>query len=299
MEQTLQKEASAKPEARAKPATNGNDAISIAPEQIEHLTLEQIIAKAQVRKLFAEDPLEGMIASIKAVGQLQPIRVRREGERFIIVDGERRYRAFQAMNRPTIAAIIEAQALSEGDIVQRQLIANCQREDLSASEKGTAILQLMAATGWNASQVAVKLGMSSAMATRFMAILTLPDDIQKLIASGDIAASAGYELSRIDDKALQNDLAAKLASRCLTRDALSGIVKARSKPASGGTSGATGRVTAPLGGGRAVTIVGDALSLEGAINILEELLVKLRKARPQGVSLGTFVQMLKDNSQAS
>ena len=240
-----------------------------------------------------------MIASIKAVGQLQPIRVRREGERFIIVDGERRYRAFQAMNRLTIAAIIEAQALSEGDIVQRQLIANCQREDLTASEKGTAILQLMAATGWNASQVAAKLGMSSAMATRFMAILTLPDDIQQLIASGDIAASAGYELSRIDDKELQNDLAAKLASRSLTRDALSGIVKARNNPSRKGSKSSTGRVTAPLGAGRAVTFVSDALNVEGAINMIEELLVKLRKARSQGVSLGTFVQMLKDNSQAS
>lgn len=299
MEQTLQKESSAKPEARVKPATNGNDAISIAPEQIQYLSLDQIIAKPQVRKSFAEDPLEGMIESIEAVGQLQPIRVRREGERFIIVDGERRYRAFQAMNRLTIAAIIEAQALSEGDIVQRQLIANCQREDLTASEKGTAILQLMAATGWNASQVAAKLGMSSAMATRFMAILTLPDDIQQLIASGDIAASAGYELSRIDDKELQTDLAAKLASRSLTRDALSGIVKARNNPSMKGSKSSTGRFTAPLGAGRAVTFVSDALNVEGAINMIEELLVKLRKARSQGVSLGTFVQMLKDNSQAS
>ena len=298
MEQTHQKESPAKPEGRAKPATNGNDAISIAPEQIQYLTLEQIIAKPQVRKSFAEEPLEGMIASLQAVGQLQPIRVREAGKQFVIVDGERRYRAFCKLGMATIAAIVEKGDLGDGLVLQKQLIANCQREDLNPIEEAMGISQLMTLTGWNASETAAKLGSKAVASTRRLALLTLPEDIQERIASGKIAASAGYELSRIDDPVLQKDLADQLESGRLKRDALSGMVKARSNPSTNGSNNKVGRFTAPLGAGRAVTIVG-APNVECAINILEELLVKLRKARPQGVSLGTFVQMLKDNSQAS
>ena len=269
----------------------------MATEQIQHLTVEQVIAKPQIRTIFDEEALEGMIASLKEVGQLQPIRVRPEGKQFVIVDGERRYRSIAILGWRTVAAIVEANPLSEAEILQRQLISNCQREDLTAQEKGAAISQLMAATGWNASQVAAKLGMSSATATRFLALLALPADIKQLVAEGKIAASAAYELSRIGDADEQAELARKLASGALTRDGLVGTRRAANRKSDAKPSTATRRATAFLGAGRSVTVVGKSLNLESFITSLEDVLARARKARPLGVEIETFIAMLKDQSK--
>lgn len=270
----------------------------MATEQIQHLSLELVIAKPQVRTTFDEELLEGMIASLKEVGQLQPIRLRADGKQFVIVDGERRYRAILRLGWPTIAAIVELKGLSEAEIVQRQLIANCQREDLTASEKGAAISRLMVATGWNASQVAAKLGMSSAMATRFLALLSLPNDIRQLVIDGKIAPSSAYELTRIGDAKEQAELALKLASGALTRDGLVGMVKNGHRKPAGKPANGTNRVTAILGTGRSVTVVGKAIDLESFIASLEDVLARARKARPLGVGIETFIAMLKDQSQS-
>ncbi len=111
----------------------------MASEQIQHLPLELVIAQPQVRKTFDQESQEGIVASLKEVGQLQPVRVRPEGKQFVIVDGERRYRAIRMLAWPTIAAIVEANNLNAGEILQKQLISNCQREDLTALEKAMAI----------------------------------------------------------------------------------------------------------------------------------------------------------------
>ena len=298
MEHTQQKAALTKLQNAVIPDLTDTAVKSSEDEQIHHLPLKQIVAKLQVRSVFNKKFLEGMIASIVAVGLLQPIRVRREGDVFVIVDGEQRYRSVWELGWDTIPSIIERGDLSESMVIQKQLISNCSRDDLNPIDKAIGISKLIKITGWSASETAAKLGMSNATVSRLLALLTLPESIQERVCSGEIPANSGYELLDIKDADLQQELAEEIASRRMTRDELKAMVKARNKPATNSSSRSPGRVTAPLGEGRAVTIVG-APNVEGAINILEELLVKLRKARPQGVSLGTFVQMLKDNSQAS
>lgn len=268
-------------------------------EQIQHIPLDKIVADVQVRKAFDEEGLIGLAASLTAVGQLQPCRVRKLGDKYVIVDGERRYRAAKLAGLTTLAVIIEGKELCEGEVIQRQYISNCQREDLSPLEKATAIASLMNVTGWKAGEAATRLGISNGTATRLLALLTLPEPIRDQVAAGVIPASAAYELSRVGDAGQQQELANKFAAGRLTRDALAGAIKAQTKGTTKVPSAVTGRATAQLGEGRTVTVVGHSLNLEGFIGILEEALAKARKVRPQGVELKTFVKMLKDQAQAS
>ncbi len=267
-------------------------------EHIQSIPLDQIQTASQVRTHFDEQAIQGLALSLKEVGQLQPIRVRRVGDQYIIVDGERRYRAATPAGFSAINAIVEGKELGEGELLQRQMIANCQREDLSPLEKARALKQLMTVTGWNAKQVAGGLGMSRAMVSRLLSLLHLPEELQQKVEQGDIPVSAAYELTQVADPRIQESLATALAEGRLNRDGISharkrGNEAAVNKPAS------TSRVTALLGEGRSFTMTAPGLDLESFIGSLEELLAKARRVRPQGMSLRTFITMLKDQAGGS
>lgn len=271
-------------------------------ERMEFLTLDQLHVRPQVRREFDEESLQGLAMSLKEVGQLQPIRVRLEDGKHFIVDGERRYRAAKLAGLKGLNAVVESRVLKEGDILLQSLISNIQREDLKPIEKSEGFSKLMATTGWSANELAAKTGVSNGTITRSLALLTLPDSIREQIATGVIPASAGYELSRVEDAGQQQELANEFAAGRLTRDSLAGAIKTRTKnPAKSSTksrSSATGRATAQLGDGRTVTVVGPSLTLDGVIEILELLLQKARRERPRGISLGTFLAILKNQNQS-
>ncbi|MGE4003400.1 MAG: ParB/RepB/Spo0J family partition protein, partial [Planctomycetaceae bacterium] len=105
-------------------------------EQIQYLPIDKIKAEPQVRETFSEETIRGLAESMKELDQLQPIRVRKNGDWFVIVDGARRYYAAKLIaGRQRIAAIVEADGVGEAETLHKQLVANCQREDLSPLEK--------------------------------------------------------------------------------------------------------------------------------------------------------------------
>src|SRR5208282_712517 len=161
----------------------------MATEQIQYFTLDRISVAPQVRKHFDEEALAGLAQSLREIGQQQPIRVRREGERLVIVDGERRYRAAKKAGMPTIGVVIDEKELCAGEVLHRQLIANIQREDLSPMEKARAIDELLKETGWTATVVASKIGLSNATVSRLLSLLNLPDNIQQQVSAGEVPMS--------------------------------------------------------------------------------------------------------------
>lgn len=256
--------------------------------------IESLVVDAQVRQTFDEASLDALAETIKAVDILQPILVRRDGERLLIVDGERRYRAALRAGRTSVPVVVEQADDAPGAVLQKQLIANVQREELRPMEKATGIRQLMETTGWSAGEAAAKLGMSSAGVSRLLALLTLPEAIARRIDTGEIPASAAYELTRIEDPARRAVLADEIAAGRLTRDGVKGAAKAARKKPCQISSGTVSRATAALGDGRCVSVLGRSLTLESVIELIEDLLSKARRARTQGLTLPTFLKVLRE-----
>ena len=267
-------------------------------ERSEFFTLDQLHVKPQVRHELNEQSLQGLATSLAEVGQLQPIRVRLEDGKYFIVDGERRFQAAQIANLQGLNGVVETRSLSEGDILLQQLIANIQRDDLQPLEKAAGFQRLMSATGWTASDVAMKSGVSNGTVTRLLALLTLPEPIRDQVASGAIPASAAYELSRIEDAGRQAELAKQVASG-MRRDALAGALKSAKRSKGGASSKGVSRVTAVLGMNKSVTVIGPMVTLDDAIVLLEDCLAKARQGRTRGISLSTFVRLCKETSVAA
>ncbi len=117
------------------------------------------------------------------------------------------------------------------------------------------------------------------------------------VESEAIRLGAGYDLSRVEDAAEQTALAERLISGAMTRDGLSGLLRSRKRGNTKVSQAPLVRVTALLGRGRSVTTAAAGLTLDAYIEMLEELLAKARKVRPQGLELGTFIKMLRDQSK--
>lgn len=267
--------------------------------QVLELPIGQVQCGCQVRERFDEESILGLARSIAEVGIQQPLLVRKEGAAVLVVDGERRLRAARQAGLASVPVIFLQNGLSESDTVQRMLIANVQKEDLTAVEKARGIARLIKATGWTASEAASRVGLSAASVSRHLTLLELPDSILSKVEADAIPSSAAYSLAQVSDPAEQAELLRKLESGELNRDGVAGAVKSRknrSTPLS--AERRASKATAVLGSGRTITVQTANLSLETFIQCLDELLAKARKVRPQGLELTTFLKMLQDQAKA-
>lgn len=128
----------------------------------------------QPRKFFDESALMELAQSIEAKGLLQPILVKAlEGERYMIVAGERRFRAHQLLSRPTIAAVI-----TEGDTDEVAIIENVQRENLRPMELAESLGRLMETHGYTQEDAAKVIGKARNTVTELLSLLKLPEAIK-------------------------------------------------------------------------------------------------------------------------
>jgi ParB family chromosome partitioning protein len=267
----------------------------MSTEQIQYPALEQITTAPQIRKRFDPEIVAAMSRSLRELGQLQPIRVRRLGDKFVIVDGELRYRAAKMAGFSTMAVIIEEKELCEGEVIHRQLVSNCHRANLNDVEKAKAIELLMKETGWNATQTAAKLGFANSTITKLLSLLLLPEPIQQRIRACELPATAGYDLSRISDAGEQEALAGRVIDGELTRDGLSGAIKVRKRNhhARKNSARRCSRITAKLENRQSVTVSAPALDLSSFVAILETLLGHAHEALTEGLTLDGLLKRLK------
>jgi ParB family chromosome partitioning protein len=174
----------------------------------------------QPRREFEPEKLAELGLSMKRRGQLQPIRVRedKENDRFVIIAGERRWRAAKMMEIPTLDCLVMKRSMTDSEKLTIQLIENCIREDLKPIEQAHAFKALMGREGWTAEQVAKELSLSPQTVGRALALLGLPGPVQELVETGDLPPSTAAELRSIEDAAKQAEVATKIVRERKNRD---------------------------------------------------------------------------------
>lgn len=169
-----------------------------APSSINEVEVELIHANpSQPRHEFDEQALADLAASIKSIGIIQPITLRQEEDgSYLIIAGERRYRAAQLAGLESVPAYIRK--VSDDAVMEMALIENIQREDLNAIEVALAYQQLQSRNGITQEELAQRVGKSRATVANFMRLLRLPAEIQlalkdKRLSMGHARALLGIE----------------------------------------------------------------------------------------------------------
>jgi ParB family chromosome partitioning protein len=184
---------------------------------------------SQPRKEFDEEGLRELAASLKDRGQLQPVRVRYDEalEKWVIIAGERRYRAAVLAGLKTLACIEARGDQTPDEILTDQLVENCLREDLKPIEQANAYKALMDRRGWSYRELAEFLHISKGTISKAVSLLSLPEPVQELVEEGTLSPHTAYEVSRLNDASEQLAMAKQIVERKLTAEDAAQAVRDR------------------------------------------------------------------------
>src|SRR5262249_51107515 len=151
-------------------------------------------------------------ASLKERGQLQPARVRWDEafQKWVIIAGERRYRAALLAGLPTLACVEARGDQTPDEILPDQLGENCLPEELKPIEQANAYKALMDRRGWSYRELAEFLHISKGTISKALSLLTLPEPVQELVQDGALSPHTAYEVSRLGDPAEQVAVAERI-----------------------------------------------------------------------------------------
>jgi ParB family chromosome partitioning protein len=177
----------------------------------------------QPRVTFDEDALEELAASIREVGLLQPVVVRKlMPGHFELIMGERRWRASQRAGLEHIPAIVRE--TSDDDLLRDALIENLHRQQLDPLEEAAAYQQLLDDFGATHEQLARKVGRSRPHISNTLRLLNLPPGVQKRVAAGVLSAGHARALLGLDNPQSQERLAHRIVAEGLSVRAVEEIV---------------------------------------------------------------------------
>ena len=182
----------------------------------------------QPRQEFDEEELARLAESLRIRGQLQPIRVRWDEGRgvYMILAGERRWRAARIAGLDKLACVIHEGALAEDEKLAMQLVENALRTDLKPVEQARAYRRLMDAKSYSTRDLAAELHIAQTSVVRALALLDLPTVVQGRVEGGELAASVAAELARLPDSNLQAEVAEAVVTEGLTRTEVTELVQA-------------------------------------------------------------------------
>jgi ParB family transcriptional regulator, chromosome partitioning protein len=184
---------------------------------------------AQPREEFDPEGIERLARSLKTRGQLQPARVRwDEGQgTYVLICGERRWRAAQMAGMPTLDCVIIEGPLTPAELLAVQLVENALREDLTPLEAARAYKQLMEAQGWSVRQLAAELAVAHPTILRALSLLELPESVQHQVEQGELAPSVAAELTKLPEAVAQAAVAQAAVEQKMTRQEVAEFVQAR------------------------------------------------------------------------
>lgn len=168
-------------------------------QQIIAVPIRDILANPeQPRKIFYDEAIRELSGSIKEYGVLQPIILKKESDGYIIIAGERRFRAAQMAGLTEIPAVVKNMEEQEAALIS--LVENVQREDLNFLEEARAYKRLMEDFGLTQVEIAEKVNKKQSTISNKIRILALPEDIQEKLIQNKLTERHARALLRLNDQ---------------------------------------------------------------------------------------------------
>ncbi len=185
----------------------------------------------QPRNYFDEESLAGLTASIRELGVLQPVLVRKLGpEQYELVAGERRWRAAKRAGLQVIPVVMRE--VTDELSLQHALVENLHRENLNPLEEAAGYQQLIEDFNLTQEEVAQRVGKSRSAVANLLRLFQLPPQVQKLVGEGRLSAGHAKALLGTPDRSFQESLAQRIVAKGLTvRDAEETVRKRNERPA--------------------------------------------------------------------
>ena len=200
-------------EVKAKPMT-----------EMTEINISEIIPNpTQPRTDFDEEALEELAESIRQLGLIQPITVKRSDEKYIIISGERRWRASQKAGLEVVPAYIRE--VDDTTLHAMALVENIQREDLNAIEISLGMQRLVDECGLTQEALAERLGKKRSTVANYLRLLNLPDEVQFAIKGGIISMGHAKAIAALDSKTKQLSLLKKCVKNNLSVRQLEELVR--------------------------------------------------------------------------
>ena len=197
-------------------ATAAEETNEIAIELIDPSTL-------QPRSVFDDGKLDELAKSIRVNGVVQPVLLRRKGNRFELIAGERRWRAAAIAGLIKIPAVVRN--VSDDKVLEIALIENIQREDLNPIEEAKAYRKLIETLGLTQETVGERVGRDRSYVTNYLRLLKLPEDLQELLQVGRISTGHARALLGVDQPDTQRRIARRIIEQGLSVRAAEQLVR--------------------------------------------------------------------------
>ena len=197
-------------------------------EEMTEIRISDIIPNpTQPRTEFDEEALEELAESIRQLGLIQPITVKRDGDKYIIISGERRWRASERAGLEAMPAYIRE--VDDTTLHAMALVENIQREDLNAIEISLGMQRLVEECGLTQEALAERLGKKRSTVANYLRLLNLPDEVQFAIKGGLISMGHAKAIASVESKAKQLSLLKRCIKSSLSVRQLEEIVRLASE----------------------------------------------------------------------
>ena len=182
----------------------------------------------QPRKTFNDESLQEMAESIKELGIVQPIIVKKSIKGYELVAGERRTKAAKIAGLETIPAIIKD--FNDQEMMEIALVENIQREDLNPIDEANAYENIIRISGMTQDEFAKNFGKSRSYVTNMLGLLTLPTNTKRLVQSKKLSMGHARALSKIEDNNKIDELATKVVVNSISVRDLEKIITEEDLP---------------------------------------------------------------------
>ena len=246
----------------------------------------------QPRKLFDDGEQMAFAENLTKVGQQVPVIVYESDGKFILLDGERRWRAAKLAGIETLSAVVLPQRPSVTELAILQASIDVHRVSLSLMERSNLLSRIRDENGWAVGELAERLSMKQPLVTKLLSYQKLAPGVQNLLHTGGLDGEKAYVISQEPDHEKQQALVKESAG--LSREQVR--AKLRQKPAA--EEPKVRRAMFVLASGMSVTVQGIDATLEGVIESLSETIRELKRGLSQGLDVNTAQRVMRDKAKA-